>query len=120
MEQIELSIAKQMVDNYHETRKKLIDKTHSINDTESIWIPLDHFKNFINNLPENATGVRIYLAAYDQNEPHYPNQTTAVIMGTVNNGDDHTDVIAGGSALASTQQGLEPFNRGKACPPFCS
>jgi len=120
MEQIELDIAKKMVDHYHETRKKLIDKTHSINDTESIWIPLDNFKNFINNLPENASGVRIYLAAYDHNEPHHPNQTTAIIMGTVNNGDDHTDAIASGSALTDADRGLEPFNKGKICPPFCS
>ncbi|MEN0055767.1 MAG: hypothetical protein AAGC65_18960 [Mucilaginibacter sp.] len=119
MEQIELSTAKKMVDHYQETRKKLIDKTHGVNDTESIWIPLEHFKNFINNLPENATGVRIYLAAYDQHEPHYPNQTTAVIMGTVSDGDDHTDVIASGGALADANRGLEPFNKGKQCPPFC-
>lgn len=120
MEQIDLDIAKRMVENYQETRKKLIDKTHNINDTESIWIPLDHFKSFISNLPENASGVRIYLAAYDDTEPHYPNQTTAILMGTVSSGDDHTDVIASDGTLDDGDRGMEPYNKGKACPPFCS
>jgi hypothetical protein len=119
MEKIDLTIAKKMVEHYNTTRKTLIDKTHNINDTESIWISLDHFKDFINKLPENATGVRIYLAAYDHDEPHFPNQTTAIIMGTVNKDDAHTDAIESGSTLLASGDGLDPFNKGKACPPYC-
>ena len=119
MEPINLSVAKKMVDHYNATRKNLIDKAHNINDTQSIWIPLDNFKDFINKLPENASGVRIYLAAYDHDEPHYPNQTTAILMGTVNNGDLHTDAIESGDTLLDSEEGMDPFNKGKVCPPYC-
>lgn len=119
MEQIELTIAKKMVKNYHATRKQLIDKAHSINDTESIWISLDHFKDFINKLPASATGVRIYLAAYDHDEPHYPNQTTAILMGTVDKGEGHIDAIASNDSSLEDDGGMSPYNKGKACPPLC-
>jgi hypothetical protein len=119
MEAIDLSIAKKMVDHYSATRKKLIDKTHNINDTQSIWIPIDQFKSFADQLPDHATGVRIHFAAYDHTDLHYPNQTTAILIGTIGDGTEHTDAVEKGSALATTEGGLDPFNKSKACPPFC-
>jgi hypothetical protein len=120
MEKIDLTIAKKMVEHYNTTRKTLIDKTHNINDTESIWISLDKLKAFVNNLPEHATGVRIHLAAYDHENQHYPNQTTAILIGTVENDTEHTDALEKGSALLETEDDpLGPFNQGKACPPIC-
>lgn len=119
MEPIDLSIAQKMVDRYAATRKKLIDKEHNINDTQSIWISLDKLKSFINNLPENATGVRIHFAAYDHENEHYPNQTTAILMGTVENDTQHTDAMEDGVGLLSSEDPMGPFNQGKACPPLC-
>ncbi len=119
MKKIELATAKKMVDHYRSTRKTLIDKTHNINDTESIWIPVDKFKDFIGKLPGNATGVRIYFAAYDHNEPNYPNRTTAIFMGTVENGNEHVDAMKNGSELLGIEPGMEPFNKTKQCPPDC-
>ena len=119
MEPIDLSIAQKMVDHYAATRKKLIDKEHNINDTQSVWIPLDKLKSFINNLPEQATGVRIHFAAYDHKNEHSPNQTTAILIGTVENLAEHTDAIEDGIGPLSTEDPMGPFNNGRTCPPLC-
>ena len=116
MKTIDLTIAKQMVEHYETTRKKLIDGTYKINDTKSIWFDVAAFKDFVNNLPEETTGVRVYLAAYDEKEPEAPSQTTVVFIGTVDNGSGHTDAVLDGSVLAS---GLEAVNTGRNCPPIC-
>ena len=116
MKSIDLTIAKQMVERYESTRKKLIDGAHSINDTKSIWFDIDAFKDFVNNLPEETTGVRVYLAAYDEKEPEAPSQTTVVFIGTVNNGGGDTDALLDGSVPTD---GLGALNTGKLCPPIC-
>ena len=109
-----------MVDHYNATRKTLIDKAHNINDTQSIWISLDKLKAFVNNLPEHATGVRIHLAAYDHDNQHYPNQTTAILIGTVEGEAEHSDALEKNSALIDDiEDPMGPFNQGKICPPIC-
>jgi hypothetical protein len=117
---IELSTAKEMVARYQATRKKLIDETHDINDTRSVWFDIEGIKSFINNLPEHATGVRIHLAAYAQNNEHHPNQTTVIFTGTVEKNGRDTDAMET-SALLDLDLGdiLGPFNVGKICPPYC-
>ena len=114
---LELSVAKEMVARYGATRKTLIDETYGINDTKSVWVSLDKLKEFINQLPESATGVRIYLAAYDHTEPVYPDQTTAIFIGTVEKGGRDTDAME--STALFDLGGLDPFNRARACPPYC-
>ena len=116
MKNIDLTIAKQMVERYQTTRKKLIDGAHSINDTKSIWFDIAAFKDFVNNLPAETTGVRVYLAAYDETVSEAPSQTSVVFIGTVNNGSGDTDAILDSSVLAA---GLEAVNDGKLCPPIC-
>jgi hypothetical protein len=116
MKTIDLTIAKQMVERYETTRKKLIDGTYSINDTKSIWFDVAAFKDFVNNLPAETTGVRVYLAAYDEKQTKAPSQTTVVFIGTVNNGSGDTDAILDSSVLTT---GLEAVNLGKECPPIC-
>lgn len=119
MEPIDLNEAKKMVDNYHHTRKKLIDKTHGVNDTQSSWIPIDKLKSFVNNLPDHATGVRIHLAAYDHDHAHFPNQTTTVLIGTTGDNDVHTDAIQNENATLAADDSMGPFNKTKDCPPIC-
>ncbi|NHA07766.1 hypothetical protein G7092_28465 [Mucilaginibacter sp. HC2] len=120
MKPIDLSIAQKMVERYAATRKKLIDKEHNINDTQSVWLSLDKLKSFINNLPEHATGVRIHFAAYDHNNEHYPNQTTAILIGTSENHIEHTDAIEDGVAgPLGSEDPMGPFNQGPLCPPKC-
>ncbi len=120
MEPIDLSIAQKMVDHYAATRKTLIDKEHDINDTQSVWISLDKLKSFINNLPERATGVRIHFAAYDHKNDHYPNQTTVVLIGTVENHTEHKDAIEDGVlGPLGSEDPMGPFNQTKPCPPVC-
>jgi len=116
MKIIDLKTAKKMVDHYHTTRKNVIDKTHGINDTRSVWFDIESFKNFVNSLPAEATGVRVHLAAYDEAEAKSPNQTTLVFAGTVSKDSDHTDAVSDSSILTA---GLEPLNFGKTCPPTC-
>jgi len=117
MEKIDLTHAKQMVDNYKATRKDLIDQTHGTNDTHSVWFDIASFKDFVARLPEDATGVRIHLAAYDHEHKTTPNQTTLVLAGTVAKGDDHVDAVSSNSLSLA---GLDPVNGGKACPPDCN
>lgn len=116
MKKIDLAIAKKMVDHYHVTRKGVIDKTHGINDTKSVWFDIDAFKDFVNKLPAHATGVRVHLAAHDETHPTTPGQTTVVFAGTVNKDDVHTDALSEGVMMAD---GLDPVNAGKVCPPDC-
>lgn len=103
-----------MVDHYHTTRKNVIDKTHGINDTRSVWFDIDSFKTFVSNLPAEVTGVRIHLASHDGTDTH--NHTTVVLAGTVNKESSHTDAVSDSSVFTA---GLEPVNDGKACPPNC-
>lgn len=116
MKKIDLTEAKKMVDHYHATRKNVIDKTHGINDTKSVWFDIDAFKDFVNKLPAHATGVRVHLASYDETHPTAPGQTTLVFAGTVNNDDVHTDALSEGVTLAD---GFDLVNAGKPCPPDC-
>lgn len=105
-----------MVDHYHTTRKTVIDKTHGINDTKSVWFDIESFKNFVNSLPAEATGVRVHFASHDETETKSPNQTTVVFAGTVSKESSHTDTVLDSTVLAA---GLEPANGGKTCPPIC-
>jgi len=119
---IEVSEAKEMVARYQATRKTLIDKTFGINDTRSIWFSIDGIRDFIDNLPEYVSGVRIYLATYAQDSEHYPNQTTVVFIGTVEKDGRDVDPITT-KALFDIDIDLGilgPFNQGKACPPVCN
>ncbi len=116
MEQIDLTIAKQMVERYHSSRKELIDSTLKIDDTKSIWFDIAAFKSFVEKLPAETTGVRVYLAAYDEKQPLAPHQTTVVLIGTVDQGGDDVDAILDSSNLTA---GLAPVNIGKNCPPIC-
>jgi hypothetical protein len=115
---LELSVAKEMVARYSASRKTLIDKTYSLNDTRSIWFDIDGFKNFVENLPENASGVRIHLAAYDQNG-RYPNQTTVIWTATVEHTHQHVDIIGKEGELFAADATMVPWNTGKQCPPDC-
>lgn len=117
---IELSAAKEMVAHYQVTRKKLIDETHGINDTRSVWFDIEGIKSFINNLPEYATGVRIHLAAYAHDNECHANQTTVIFTGTVEKDGRDIDAMEA-SALFDIDLGdiLGPFNDGKRCPPYC-
>ncbi len=118
MEIIDLAEAKQMTARYESTRKSLIDSTYSINDTLSSWIPIEDLKNYINNLPETATGVRVYLGAYDETETTYPNQTAIILAGTVNDNGSDNDVL-NGYEPQENEGGLGPVNKGTNCPPDC-
>lgn len=83
MATLDLKTAQEMVDHYAITRKKLIDSTYGINDTLGIWYSVAQLKNFVASLSDDATGVRLYLAAYADDSNLYPDQTTIVAIETV-------------------------------------
>ncbi|SDQ00986.1 hypothetical protein SAMN05428975_5589 [Mucilaginibacter sp. OK268] len=112
---IELSMAKEIIANYNSTRKTLIDETFGINDTRSIWVSLDELKSFINNLPKNANGVRVHLTVYNQSEQHYPNQTTVIWTGTLEQGYQTVDIIDKDGAFLSADKTMAPWTMGKVC-----
>jgi hypothetical protein len=121
MGKIDHAVAKQMVNNYAETRKKLIDQTHGINDTQSIWFSVDEVKQFVADLSAGATGVRIYLGAYDNDYPSTPNQTCIIAIETLKDASSgkHVDSMQQAVAPLDGGGGGGPANNGKVCPPVC-
>jgi hypothetical protein len=119
MTPIELSTAKEMIARYAAMRKKLIDEVYSLNDTQSLWIAIDKFSAFINNLPAFASGVRVHLAAYSDSDP-YPNQTTVILTGTMNDEDQHIDILGKSHWLIYDDPIMWPLNKSQPCPPFCT
>jgi hypothetical protein len=113
MEKIDLKVAQEMVARYEATRKTLIDKAYGINDTRSVWFDIASFKEFVNNLPAETTGVRVYLAAHDDTYAEAPSQTTVVFAGTL--ADESDAIITGKVSVAN----MDPWNTGKLCPPVC-
>jgi hypothetical protein len=121
MEPIDLKTAREMVARYKETRKAVIDKHHEVNDTESTWLPIDKLKEFINNLPAEATGVRIHFGVHDADHKHAPHQTSVAIVGTVagKGADQHIDAIQSDDVASLAVSGLAALKSSKDCPPTC-
>lgn len=121
MEIIDLKAAREMVERYKNTRKTLIDKEHSVRDTESTWIPIDKLKAFIDNLPAHATGVRLHFGVHAADHGYAPHQTSVAIVGTVagKGEDEHIDAIQSDAVEALAGSGLEALSSGKECPPMC-
>lgn len=110
-----------MVERYKSTRKAIIDDRHGVNDTESTWIPLDKLKEFIGNLPSEATGVRIHFGVHDADHKIAPHQTSIAIVGTVagKGPDQHIDAIQSDEVANLALTGLAAAKPTKDCPPTC-
>ncbi|GGB15067.1 MULTISPECIES: hypothetical protein [Mucilaginibacter] len=121
MEPIDLKTAREMVARYKQTRKAVIDKHHEVNDTESTWLPIDKLKEFINNLPPEATGVRIHFGVHDADHKNAPHQTSVAIVGTVagKGVDQHIDAIQSDDVASLAVSGLAALKSSKDCPPTC-
>lgn len=121
MEPIDLKTAREMVARYKETRKAVIDKHHEVNDTESTWLPIDKLKEFVNNLPPEATGVRIHFGVHDADHKDAPHQTSVAIVGTVagKGRDQHIDAIQSDYVASLAVSGLAALKSSKDCPPTC-
>ncbi|WP_413670341.1 hypothetical protein ACEN9X_10590 [Mucilaginibacter sp. Mucisp86] len=121
MEPIDLKTAREMVARYKETRKAVIDKHHEVNDTESTWISIDKLKDFVNNLPPEATGVRLHFGVHDADHSNAPHQTSVAIVGTVAGAgkDEHIDAIQSDQVANLSVNGLAALSSGRECPPMC-
>ncbi|HEX8020836.1 hypothetical protein [Mucilaginibacter sp.] len=121
MEPIDLKTAREMVARYKETRKAVIDKHHEVNDTESTWISIDKLKEFVNNLPSEATGVRLHFGVHDADHSNAPHQTSVAIVPTVAGAgvDEHIDAIQSDLVANLAVSGLAAVGTGKECPPMC-
>jgi hypothetical protein len=121
MDPIDLKTAREMVARYKETRKSVIDKHHEVNDTESTWISIDNLKKFINNLPPEATGVRLHFGVHDADHSDAPHQTSVAIVGTVagKEPDEHIDAIQSDEVANLAVTGLAARSSGRDCPPMC-
>ena len=115
---LDLTTANQMVTNYTNTRRTLINTTYNINDTKAIWFSLAQVNAFMATLTPDITGVRIYLAAYDTTDPTYPNQTTVIAIGTVADGaGGNVDPIGQNAQTLPADGSQDPSNHGSLCPP---
>jgi hypothetical protein len=121
MEPIDLKTAREMVARYKSTRKAVIDGHHGVNDTESTWLPIDKLKEFVNNLPPEATGVRIHFGVHDADHKDAPHQTSVAIVGTVagKGTDQHIDAIQSDDVASLAVSGLAALKSSKDCPPTC-
>ncbi|MEO6849314.1 MAG: hypothetical protein ABI203_07445 [Mucilaginibacter sp.] len=118
MGKIDPAVAVQMIGNYAEKRKKLIDGAYGMNDTKSIWFTIDEVKQFVSGLSANASGVRIYLGVYNADYPSTPNQTCIIAIQTTK------DPITGADKDPLQQDAgpygdPPPVNQGRPCPPYC-
>ncbi|MDB5148939.1 MAG: hypothetical protein JWQ57_2959 [Mucilaginibacter sp.] len=121
MEPIDLKAAREMVERYKSTRKAIIDDHHGVNDTESTWISIDKLKEFVNNLPPEATGVRLHFGVHDSDHGNAPHQTSVAIVGTVAGAgeDEHIDAIQSDLVANLKVNGLTALSSGRDCPPMC-
>jgi len=121
MEPIDLKAAREMVERYKSTRKSIIDDHHGVNDTESTWLPIDKLKEFVNNLPPEATGVRIHFGVHDADHSNAPHQTSVAIVGTVagKGTDQHVDAIQSDEVAGLAVSGLAALRSTRECPPMC-
>jgi hypothetical protein len=121
MEIIDLKTAREMVARYKSSRKAVIDGHHGVNDTESTWLPIDKLKEFVNNLPPEATGVRIHFGVHDADHKDAPHQTSVAIVGTVagKGEDQHVDAIQSDYVASLEISGLAALKSSKDCPPTC-
>jgi hypothetical protein len=118
MGKIDLAVAKEMVNNYAETRKRLIDQAYGIDDTKSIWFSIEEVQNFVKSLSPDTSGVRIYLGVYNDDDPKTPDHTTVIAIETVRDATG-VDVDSIGQQKLTEGGGSDPYNSGKICPPFC-
>lgn len=116
MGKIDIMLAKQMVNNYADKRKRLIDQTYGINDTTSIWFSKDELDAFVAALPDSTTGIRIYLGVCNDDYLSTPDQTTIIAIGTFYNPVGDVDLIGGYEA----DDAPVAYNTGKLCPPQCT
>jgi len=115
---LDLTTANQMVTNYTNTRRTLINNTYNINDTKAIWFSIAQVKDYLATLTPDITGVRIYLAAYGDTDPTYPNQTTVIAIGTVAGASGgNVDPISQNATVLPAGGGQDPGNHGSLCPP---
>jgi hypothetical protein len=124
MATLDLQTAQKMVEQYTVTRRTLINQTYGINDTKNIWFSLADVNAFIAGLTPDTSGVRIYLAAYADDDPTYPNQTTIIAIGTTTDASganvDPMQLPANPTMLkvaADGGGGNDPANHGTLCPP---
>jgi len=121
MDSIDLKTAREMVARYKKTRKAVIDKHHGVNDTESTWLPIDKLKEFVNNLPPEATGVRLHFGVHGADHKDAPHQTSVAIVGTVagKRPNEHVDAIQADNEVAKSANMLALVKSGRDCPPAC-
>ena len=118
MEPIDLKTAREMVERYKSTRKTDISDKHGVNDTESSWFSIDKLKEFVNNLPAEATGVRLHLGIHGAEHDIAPNQTSLAMIATVGDGNgNHIDAIQSDDVDGGTVFGYAL--KGRECPPTC-
>lgn len=118
MEPIDLKTAREMVERYKSTRKTDINDKHGVNDTESSWFSIDKLKEFVNNLPAEATGVRLHLGIHGAEHDIAPNQTSLAMIATVSDGNgNHIDAIQSDNIDVDGVFGAAL--KGRECPPTC-
>lgn len=121
------------VANYQANKHPLLSDAIQRPDTRSAWYSLEQFEELMREMYYlNADGLRIYLGAYDQNDPNYPGMTTVIFVPTYmdENSGNHTDIVieedqvfqerleAAGSAklLGAARKNFDTIG---LCPPSC-
>ena len=118
----------QRVKNYLTNKRPLLAGAMSGPETKSAWYSLPQFEELMRELYYlNADGLRIYLGAYNEDDPNYPGMMTVVFVPTYLNEatGKHADIVIDNDAefesrcSASTEGVSKNYDTIGLCPPAC-
>lgn len=113
------------VKNFQENKLPLLSNAIGKSDTTSAWYSVAQFEEIVKEMHlQNASGLRVYFGAYDENDELYANQLTVIFVPTFLNEatGGHRDIV-----IEENPEGLEdrlgyPKNLDTIalCPPMCA
>lgn len=125
--------AKELNDNYNNTRHRLISSSIQKEDANAIWYSLEELENYIyyiktegKNKGYNVDGIRFYLGAYSNNPEKYndkANMTTIFLTPTGKKVEVQKGSLLNLPSMIQTQElnpdieEIEPMNYGNMGPP---
>lgn len=133
---------KSMAEKYNTEKYPLLlaaqkAKDANRNETKSVWYSKEHVQTWLDEMNiMNASGMRVYFGAYDEDHHIAPGQQCLVVMLTrpTADGVGNTDIIyenesgfeerknasANSKAISFDEEATpKPFNYGSPCPPIC-
>jgi hypothetical protein len=123
---ISKTVMNERIQNYVAHKLPLLSGAIGKGDTTSGWYSLAQFEELVREMYyQNADGLRVYFAAYDDKDPNYANQLTVVFVPTFLNTatGEHQDIVLDDKAdfgermqVPTDKMNIDTL---ALCPPFC-